>query len=279
MKKILEKFIPLLYGTYFNFLALFSKKLAAQKAFTFFCTPRKGKVLGIQQNFLDTAKHKSIEVGGMQLQTYYWPGKRETILLLHGWESNSFRWKSLITYLREADFNILAFDAPAHGGSTGKIFNVPLYAECADHIIKEFKPQFIVGHSVGGTTAIFHQYQYGTSPVEKLVAIGSPSELIEIMAHYQSMLQFNNRVYGALNNYLQNHFGFGFEDFSTSKFASNLSLKGLLIHDELDMVAPVSASLRVHANWKNSRLILTRGLGHSLYQEEVNQQIVDFLKS
>ena len=279
MKKILTKLVPLLYGSYFNFLALFAPKLAAQKAFTLFCTPRKGKVLELQSNFLNPARHKSLEVGGMYLQTYFWPGKRETVLLLHGWESNSFRWRNLIEHLMEADFNILAFDAPAHGGSTGKILNVPLYAECTEHIIKKFKPNFIVAHSVGGMAAIYHQYQYGHDSIEKLVTIGSPSELNEIMAQYQNILRFNNRVLRALDNYFQNHFGFGIADFSTSKFASDLHLKGLLIHDKLDKIALVSSSERVHANWKDSELILTSGLGHSLHQREVNMQIVDFLKS
>ncbi len=99
------------------------------------------------------------------------------------------------------------------------------------------------------------------------------------MAHYQSLLKFNNRVLRALDNYFQKHFGFGIADFSTSKFAEKLEVKGLLIHDELDAIAPFSASERVHARWKNSRLLRTSGLGHSLHQEAVNQEVLNFLKS
>ncbi len=279
MKKFLTNLIPKLYGAYFNLLAVFSEKNAAEKAFTLFCTPRKGKVLPIQQEFLDAAVHDVVEVGGMELQTYNWKGTKETVLLLHGWESNSFRWRNLINYLKKEDFNIIAFDAPAHGKSGGEILNVPIYAECADHVIKKFNPAYIVAHSVGGTTAVFHQYQYNSNSVRKLVTIGSPSELEEIMRHYQLMLGFNNRVLRALDRYFQNHFGFGIKDFSTSKFASQLKLQGLLIHDELDAVAPVSASERVHSRWSNSKLVKTRGFGHSLHQDEVNLQIIDFLKS
>ena len=279
MKKILAKLIPRLYGAYFNLLALFSKKKAAEVAFTVFCTPRKGKVLPLQRNFLKEAQHQVVQVGGMGLQTYRWPGNKETILLLHGWESNSFRWRNLIKLLHEEKYDIIAFDAPAHGQSTGKIFNVPLYAECMDEMVKKFEPKYVVAHSVGGTTAVYHQYRYDTNHIKKLVTIGSPSELTEIMSHYQQMLKFNNTVMDALNQYFLKHFGFGIEDFSTSAFASELKLQGLLIHDELDQVAPMSSSERVHSNWKNSQLIRTRGLGHSLHQEEVNQQIVNFLKS
>ena len=279
IKKFLQWLIPRLYGLYFNLLALFSKKNAAEKAFTLFCTPRKGKVLPIQKDFLKKAESGVVEFGGMKLQTYHWPGDKPTVLLLHGWESNSFRWRNLITYLIEEGFNVIAFDAPAHGSSTGKILNVPIYAECTDHMVKKFKPKYVVAHSVGGTTAVYQQYQYNTNTVEKLVTIGSPSELSEIMAHYQNMLKFNDRVLSALNQYFIKHFGFGINDFSTSRFASDLKLKGLLIHDKLDQVAPVTASERVHANWKNSQLILTEGLGHSLHQKEINLRIIDFLKS
>ena len=279
MKRFLQWLIPRLSGVYFNLIALFSRKSAAEKAFTLFCTPRKGKVLPIQKDFLEKAKFDVIEFGGMELQTYNWPGEGATVLLLHGWESNSFRWRKLIKYLIEENYNILAFDAPAHGQSTGKIFNVPIYAECTDLIIKKFKPKYIVAHSVGGTTAVFQQYQYNTNSIEKLVTIGSPSELSEIMRHYQQMLKFNNRVLNALDEYFMAHFGFGIEDFSTSKFASELKLQGLLIHDKLDQVAPVSSSERVHANWKNSQLVLTEGFGHSLHQDEINLQIINFLKS
>ena len=279
MKRFLQWLIPRLYGSYFNLIALFSRKSAAEKAFTLFCTPRKGKVLPIQKDYLEKAKFDVIEFGGMELQTYNWPGEGATVLLLHGWESNSFRWRKLVKYLIEENYNILAFDAPAHGQSTGKIFNVPIYAECTDLIIKKFKPKYIVAHSVGGTTAVFQQYQYNTNSIEKLVTIGSPSELSEIMRHYQQMLKFNNRVLNALDEYFMAHFGFGIEDFSTSRFASELKLQGLLIHDKLDQVAPVSSSERVHANWKNSQLILTEGFGHSLHQDEINLQIINFLKS
>ena len=53
MKKIFTRLIPRLYGAYFNLLALFSKKKAAEAAFTVFCTPRKGKVLPLQRDFLN----------------------------------------------------------------------------------------------------------------------------------------------------------------------------------------------------------------------------------
>ncbi|MBT8263985.1 MAG: alpha/beta hydrolase [Eudoraea sp.] len=279
MKKLYNNILPLAIGFYFNVVAIFSKEGVAQKAFTLFCTPRKGKVLKVQSSFLEAAKHDVVTVGGKQLQTYCWPGKKETVLLIHGWESNSFRWRNLIGLLQDEGYEIIAFDAPAHGNSSGSILNVPLYAECTQHVIQRFNPNSIVGHSVGGMTAVYHQYLYPNSTVQKIVTVGSPSELHDIMLQYKKILGFNNRVLGALDDYFKKHFGFGIHGFSTANFAKNITIPGLLIHDELDTIAPVKASEKVHASWKNSTLIKTSGLGHSMHQSAVSEQIINFLKS
>jgi pimeloyl-ACP methyl ester carboxylesterase len=220
-----------------------------------------------------------IEVGGKEIQTYCWAGSKETVLLLHGWESNSFRWRNLIRFLRDANFTIVAFDAPAHGNSSGAIFNVPLYAECTHHIVKHYKPTYIIGHSVGGMTALYHQYIYPHSSIQKVVTIGSPSEFYELMEHYQNLLSFNNRVLSAIDDYVQAHFGFTIHDFSISQFVQKIKIEGLLLHDMEDPITPYQNSVKVHSNWKNSTLISTQGLGHSMHKDEVNNQIIDFLKS
>jgi pimeloyl-ACP methyl ester carboxylesterase len=279
MKKTFNKLLPKLYGAYFNTLALFSKKKAAKKAFDVFCTVRKGRVLPQQSDYLEKAKCSVEDTKGQQLQTYHWPGNGETILLVHGWESNSWRWRNLIAKLQDADYNVFAFDAPAHGHSSGRIFYVPLYADCIQHMINTFNPVYLIGHSVGGMTILYNQSKYSNLEIEKIVTIGAPSEFHEILAHYQKLLGFNNRVLKAFEDYIFERFGFYVHDFSSSKFVENNTKKGLLLHDELDTLAPFHASEKVHARWKGSQFIRTRGLGHSMHQVHLNDQIVDFLKS
>jgi len=279
MKKLIRKVLPLAYGTYFNTLAIFSKKSAAKKAFKTFCTTRKGRVLPQQQGFLEKAKHSTEKVSDRQLQVYHWPGNGERVLLLHGWESNTFRWRNLISYLKEANFDIMAFDAPGHGHSSGSWFHVPLYTQCLQHIVEKHQPKYLVAHSLGGMTAMYNQYKYPESSIAKIVTIGSPSEFHEIMSDYQRILSLSNRVMDGLNNYIKTNFGFEIRDFSTSRFALENTKKGLLFHDRLDAIAPFHASEQVHANWKGSELVATEGLGHSMHQEEVNEKIIHFLNS
>ncbi len=277
MKNLINTIVPKVYGFYFNAIALFSKKVAAKKAFDAFCAVRKRKLFPNQKEYLDRVKNEVHTIGTHRIQSYHWQGIKETVLLVHGWESNTFRWRNLIKKLTKADFNIIAFDAPGHGHSSGSYLNVPLYAESLQYMIESYKPKLLVGHSVGGMTILYHQHAYAKSGIEKIVTIGAPSEFYEIMDHYQHLLQLSTRVMKALDTYIKGRFGFHIHDFSTSEFARSNASLGLLFHDRLDTIAPYHASEKVHTNWKNSILVSTEGLGHSMHQDDINEQIKDFL--
>lgn len=278
MKKLLQKILPKLIGAQINLISLWNKSAAAQKAFFIFCMPRKGRTTPEQQNYLDSAKQERISIDEkVCVQTYQWIGKGKTILLIHGWESNAHRWWKLIDVLRRDDFNIIAFDAPGHGNSSGRLLNVPLYTKCLERITQHFKPEIHIGHSIGGLTSIYHFHTYTPRHIKKMVVLGAPSELSEIMIDYQHILGMTNRVMRALDLHIQARFGFTIDEFSGSAFAKAITIPGLIIHDTYDTIAPVAASRGFHKQWKESTYIETEGLGHSLYQDEVRMAIIDFI--
>jgi len=281
----MEKFITMLgtrtYGIYFNLASFLFPQSIAEKAFLLFCTPRKGAVTRQQKGFLEDAKDLILEEGNISIQTYRWKGSGPTVLLLHGWESNTFRWRSFIPILQNENYNIIAMDGPAHGNSSGRQLNIPLYATCVQTVINQYRPSHVIGHSLGGMTALYTMFKYKTENknIEKVVTLGSPSELSDFMRQYKSILGLSNRMMRYLEMYFVKTFNFKFADFSSPKFASEISQKGLLIHDELDKIAPYWSSEQVHRSWKNSTLITTKGLGHSLHQDKVREQIISFLES
>jgi len=275
---LLQKIIPKLYGLYFTIFVWFLPKKIACQAFEVFCTVRKGKVLPNQKQFLDDAKLDVINVAGHSIQLYGWPGNKETVLLVHGWESNTWRWHKLIEKLQKANYNIIAFDAPAHGYSTGKLWYAPLYAEALQAIILKYQPKTVVGHSVGGMTILYNENKNPNVFIEKIVTVGSPSEFHEILTHYKNLLGFSNKVMTALEDYIYSRFGFTPKEFSSSKFVLTNSKKGLLFHDRLDKITPYHASVDVHKHWKGSELVSTEGFGHSMHQNEVNDKIIAFLE-
>ncbi|MGK0495390.1 MAG: pimeloyl-ACP methyl ester carboxylesterase [Maribacter sp.] len=279
MKNILSKLVPKAYGIFLNLYALINPEKAAEKAFSIFSKVRKRKVLPHQKTYLELAKDKRIPVDNNAIQTYRWSGKKETVLLIHGWESNAWRWHKLIEKLQAANYNIIAFDAPAHGYSSGTHLHIPLYAKGLKAIIETYSPKYLVGHSMGGMTALYNEYLFPSLAVEKIVTLGSPSEYHAIMTHFKQLLHFNNRVSEVLRVYIYKRFGLNETEFSSAIFVQTNTKKGLLFHDCLDTTAPYRASEIVHEAWKGSRLITTEGLGHSMHQDEVNEQIIAFLAS
>ncbi|MGF1558093.1 MAG: alpha/beta fold hydrolase [Flavobacteriaceae bacterium] len=275
----MQKLVLLAYGTYFNISALINKKTTARKAFKVFCSPRKGKVLPEQKAYLIDAKDDIVQLGDVHIQTYRWSGSKETVLLAHGWESNTFRWRNLIQKLQTENYNIVAFDAPAHGHSSGNVLSGPLYAESMQSVIEKYRPKYIIGHSFGGMAILYNHYKNQNPDIEKMVLLGAPSELTDFMVEYKNLLGLSSRLMSALEDYFTANFGMRFVDFSTPKFVQGSSIKGLLIHDELDKITSVKSSENVHANWKGSILIKTKGLGHSLHQDGVRNHVVNFLKS
>ncbi|MRI02274.1 alpha/beta fold hydrolase [Kriegella sp. EG-1] len=279
MKKIFNQILPKAYGLYYNTIAIFSKRKAAEMAFKLFCTPRKGQIMPHQKQFLDAAKSEIIEVDGVPFQVYNWQGKKDTVLLLHGWESNSFRWKNLISFLTKEDYNIIAIDAPAHGYSGSKTFTAVLYSDGIKPVVEKYKPKHILAHSIGGMSAIYYNYNTPNNGVENIVTLGSPSEFLPFINSYRDILGLNKFVMKAIGDYFFGLFGFQMHEFSTVKFVNDFKSKGLLIHDVYDKVTPVSGSEKVHENWKGSKLIKTKGFGHSLHQDEVSEKILAFIKS
>lgn len=276
---MLKKLLPKFYGFALNFQALFLKETVGKNAFQVYCTVRKGEVLPLQQTFLDEGKHDLIQTNDHEIQTYRWPGTGKRVLLVHGWESNSYRWNQLIKKLQEADFDIFAFDAPGQGNSTGESLHHPLYEKILQHLKLKYKPSHLIGHSMGGMTIMYNQHLNPDTTSEKLITIASPSEYVDLMRYYRDLLSLSSRVILAIENHIKSELGFSFHELSTSEFAKSNTKSGLLIHDKEDLVAPYWCSEKVHANWKNSKFITTEGLGHSIQDDNINNQIVDFLKS
>jgi len=271
--------IQKLIGFIINVIGLFSKKSAARLALYLFTTPRRGRLTEKQFDFLGTAFREELTVNNMAVMTYRWLGKGNTILLAHGWESNAARWQYLIEPLRKLGYNIIALDAPAHGKSGSKRFNAILYAEFIKAVSKKFKPDFIIGHSVGGMASVFSQTNSDYKALKKMILLGTPSEFTDVLNRYYKMMGFSKRTVNAINQLAKDRFNEEPENFSTAKYLETLSLEGLIIHDEKDTIIPYQDALSINNSLKNSKLITTTGFGHSLIDDSISNYIYEFLKS
>lgn len=253
-------------------------KKALQLSYALFTNPRTGRIKEdklpkiLQNTIKETFHHDEHE-----FQTYTWEGNNTKILLVHGWESNSARWEKTLPYLQQSGSTIIAIDAPAHGQSSGKEFNVPRYAEFINKAVKKHNPSIIIGHSIGGSACIYHQYLYSETSIEKMVILGAPSDLKTLLDNYIQMLSLNRKMYSLLEKRYLENFNFKLEEFSGAVFAENIKIDGIIAHDTSDTVVAFSESQKIANSWKKGRFITTKDLGHSMHDDKLYQEIYQFL--
>lgn len=278
MKKFLNFLLAKSIGLYINLLSYVFPRKASQLAYGFFSEPRTGKLFSDKlPEVLKTATTEILEKDEHQFPVYIWEGNETIVLLVHGWESNASRWENFLPYLKKSGSTIIALDGPGHGLSSGKEFSVPRYAEFVHVVVEKFKPNFLIGHSMGGATSLYYQHLYQNECIEKLVLLGSPSDLQTLIFNYAKMLSLNMKTVSMIENHFLEHFKIKMEEFSGRIFGSKIKIKGLIAHDIDDDVVSFEEAKKIASNWKHATFIETQGLGHSMHDDILYKKIYTFL--
>lgn len=179
--------------------------------------------------------------------------------------------------MQKTGSTIVALDAPGHGLSGGKEFNIIKYATYIDVAVKHYKPTVLIGHSIGGAACIYYQSHFKNDSLKKMVILGAPSDLKTLIENYVQLLSLNLRM----NNLLEAHFSAKFKSeidaFSMAKFAKHIQIPALLVHDIEDKVVAFSEGQKIANYWTTAEFIQTKGLGHSLHDDSLYQKIQSFL--
>ena len=278
MKKINYFLLTKSIGVFINCLNIINPKRAGRLGFELFCRPRDGKLYDNNiPNILKTAKVETFISDAITYTNYVWQGIEKTILLVHGWESNTARWEKLMPFLLKTGYTIVAFDGPAHGLSGGTTFTVPNYTQVMQRFTEIYNPNIIIGHSIGGITSIYYQFLNQNPNVEKMVILGSPSDLKNLINNYCKLLSLNSKTKIQLTKTFAEALNISVDAFSAKKFAANIATKALIVHDQEDRVVAFSEAEKIISTWKNAAFISTNGLGHSLHDDDLNERILEFL--
>lgn len=278
MKSLLYFILTKSIGLYINILQWFAPEIAAKTAYNFFSNPRVKRlsqtdlppiIQSAEKQIFDFEKHK--------IQTYIWVGTQETVLLIHGWESNAARWENMVHLLQKHQKTIIAIDAPAHGLSSGKSFDISTYGKFIKFISEKFHPQFVIAHSLGGTSAVYSQAIFPSNSLRKMVLIAAPSDQKVLFENYVKLLSLKNSVLIGIDNYFQERFGYSLDEFSGRNFAKKITIPTLIIHDHSDKSVLYEESQKILSNLPNSIMHSTNGLDHSMQDDDLNQFIYNFL--
>ncbi|HHB79614.1 MAG TPA: alpha/beta hydrolase [Saprospiraceae bacterium] len=266
-------------GKTINLVAKVSPALAQKISFKLFTTPRPRKQKPKEVEFLNTATKKTITVDELQVQTYIWGHSARKILFAHGWESNAGRWRSFIPDLVDAGFEVVAFDAPGHGASGGKTLHLVIYMATIQAIFSELGPfEAIVGHSMGAGAAVMALATKELRHPDKLVLLGSFSEVSEVYRSYAQMLGLSPKLEKEFNKTIKKLSGYNVSYFSVADKASTLTdIKGLVIHDKQDQTIDVNEARNIAQQWALAKYVETDGAGHSLQNRTIFKEVISFL--
>ncbi len=263
-----------------NLLAVVSPKKAASKAFTLFTTPFSRSKKEAPPIFKQ-AKELSITVKGNTIRGFKWnKGGDKRILILHGFESSCKNFDAFVRALLKKNYEVLAFDAPAHGISGGKHITLPLYIEMIETIHYKFGGlQGIIAHSFGGLAATLFTEKIAENSSMKMVLIAPLTKTTAAIDSFFRFLQLGDGVRTEFEKILQTKSGYPADWFSMSRSLQHINGPVLWIQDADDDITPLKDVTPImEQHFPNIRFHITHGLGHKkVYRDaKVIQRATDF---
>ncbi len=283
--KLIKKIALGYYMTHFRSLGLFSSTKAAASAFQLFCQPPSGKPKITKPAIFERGEHISCVIdGGIMLRGWRWMPENSsgnTVLILHGFDSYSYKFEKYIRPLLREGFNIMAFDGPGHGTSDGKTINSLQYKNAILTIEKKFGQLFgIIGHSMGGLAASLASEHMPS--LRKLVLIAPAVEINRAINHFSKKValpaKVKDKMYQLIVSLAQNPVSY----FDVGRAVQQIKTPTLWLHDEEDSICPfedVAPVVDLKLNHVN--FFITKGLGHSnIYRDPASiKAVIAFIKN
>ena len=273
----MQKVIVYLLSNYLRLVNSISPRLGGKHAFLLFCYPFPLKFKKYQSDFLKTSHFSFLDFEGKRIAQYKWGSGEKVIFCLHGWQSNSFRWKKYVEVLDKKKYTMICLDAPAHGRSDGVLFNVPMYARLIQQFLEQNKVDSILSHSLGAFSTMYLLSNYPLLSPPKVIALGTPSYADSFIDEFIRVLNLSSKARRNLVTYFTNYSGLKTNDFDSKLFAKNQKSFGLIVHDINDKEAPFEYAKEMAKIWPKSRFLGTEGFGHKLRDDSVVQEVIKFI--
>lgn len=248
----------------YKFLSALSKKLAASKAFQLFCTPQYRNKKKLPPVF-EKAEQMHFAFDEIIIRGYRWnhPSDKK-ILILHGFESSVVNFDRYIKPLTKTGYEVLAFDAPAHGRSGGKKINAVLYKNLIVAINHLYGPiTNFMAHSLGGLALSLYLDETPHDEAFKIVLIAPATETKTAIDSFFRFLRLDSEVRKEFDKNIEKMSGKLPEWFSINRMADNIKASVLWLQDKDDDMTPLrDVAPVIDKNYSNFQFIISEGLGH-----------------
>jgi pimeloyl-ACP methyl ester carboxylesterase len=239
---------------------------AAWAAERLFMTPPRVAAPPHERAALHKARRFHVPFGPRDLTAWFWAGEadgegaaRPAVLLVHGWGGRAGQLAPIAEHLVRAGFSAVAFDAPAHGQSAGRVTNLVEFADGIGAVVGTFGPLVgTVGHSMGGAAAAI---ALGRGiRLGRLVTIGSPSDLLAQTRRFAAAVGLPEAARARMQRRIERRVGLPLSVFDIAA-QSRPPAPVLVVHDQGDGEIPYQEGRRLAEAW-SAELMSTQGLGH-----------------
>ena len=266
-----------LSAAFLRSLAAVAPETAAAGLVAAFRHSRRHPVPERERRWLAAARRGAFEVDGRVLPTWTW-GSGPAVLLVHGWQGRGSQMGAFAAPLADAGFRAVAWDAPGHGASPGRLSSLPeMIAAVAAAASQSGPVAGVVAHSVGAAAA--SGALAAGLEVERAVFLAPPAEPARYLAAAGAWLGLPPAVAERARRRIERRFAIDMDALAPVAQAPRMATPLTVFHDADDREVPWEDGSRLAAAWPGARLVTTRGLGHRrlLRHPEIVAQALDFL--
>jgi pimeloyl-ACP methyl ester carboxylesterase len=277
----------------FRLAGAISPELAGRLALRLFSTPLKTKRLSPAEarlaqrakDRLADAERLVITSNGSDVIAYRF-GKKlaadsQTIVLVHGWMSGARYMLAMVDPLVALGHEVICFDLPAHGESSGKTTNLSACAQALVAVIDHVGgADRIIAHSFGGATTAYalskvRPGQLGNSG--RITLIASPNQLKIVTERFGAAIGLTQAAFKVYQDRLCTPLGATLAEMDGNIMFAAAGYPLDIIHSIDDPEVSIEEARRYTQLGATARLIELNGLGHRqiLYKPTAIAALVD----
>lgn len=273
--KLSQRLMLKYYKAKIRTIGMVSPEKAAAEAFDLFCTPFKNKKTPKIPPVFTQSLLVSVEVNGITVRGFHWPSESANapkVLIVHGFSSYAYKFDQYVVGLRKEGFEVLAFDAPAHGISDGKRINALIYRDTILAIEAGFGPlDGIIAHSLGGLAASLAVEKMSNTQHRKLVLIAPATETRRAIDNFFDLIPAKPAVIDAFEQLIQQLAGQPISYFSVPRVVKTLNARILWVHDQTDTICTFKdVAPLLEQPIPSTEFFITKGLGHNQVYKEAS---------
>jgi alpha-beta hydrolase superfamily lysophospholipase len=281
--KVTQRIVLAFYRIKLKAIELVSSDKAAAAAFQLFCTPYTRQRANEVPEVFEQAEKLSFVFPDYKIHGFRWKPEVSNglkILICHGFDSSSYKFKRYITPLLNEGFEVFAFDAPAHGLSSGKTITAVVYRDMILSANAAYGPfHGIIAHSFGGIGVALAIEKLDKHSIKRLVLIAPATETIRSLNDFCRYLHVSDKVKEGMEKLIVQVGGQPSAWYSVARIIQSVTIPTLWIHDKSDKVTPFEdMESLTQLDLPFVQFKITEGLGHSLYREDdIAENILAFI--